>query len=136
MIRGSVIRATLWVAMAASQSAAAQQEKPALPDTGTTGKVVIVDPGLSLGTPTLLLPRSLDERTAFVVPPFLATVRGQPPPFLTGQLRQEIDLLAPLHLQWKREEELRPLYTVLGAVQLGGVAYIAYRHIKKYGLFR
>lgn len=138
MIRAAVISAMLCLALGAPHGAAAQQDGSAAADTDTTDRVVIVDPGLSLGAPTLLLPRSLDERMALVVPPFVSRGwgPGQRPPFLGGPLRQNIDLLAPLRLQWEREEELRPLYTVLGAVQLGGVAYMAYEHIKKRGLFK
>ena len=39
---------------------------------------------------------------------------------------------------WKigalKEDELKTLRSILGSVQLGGVAYLAYKHIKKYGL--
>jgi hypothetical protein len=139
MVRPAVIGAILCLALGALQGAAAQQGKSAVADTDTSDRVVIVDLGLSLGIPTLLLPRALDEKSAFVLPPF-GTRRmeslGQPLPFVVQPLRHDIDMLAPLHLQWEREKELQPLYMVLGAVELGGVAYIAYRHVKKYGLLK
>ena len=136
MNRRAVINAML--CFTAAYVTFAQQDTSAVTHTNTVDRVVIVDPGISLGIPTLLLPRSLDERTAFVVPPFITREGspGQRLPFLIRPLREEIDMLAPLHLQWEREKKLQPLYTVLGAVQLGGVAYIAYQHIKKHGLFK
>jgi hypothetical protein len=118
-----------------SPHTAAQTRETAASD---SDRVVVVDPGLSLGTPVLILPRSLDERTAFIVPPFVTPAWSPESglPFVMGPAAQKIDMLAPLHLAWEREKRLAPLYTALGAVELGGVAYIAYRHIKKYGLFR
>ena len=39
---------------------------------------------------------------------------------------------------WKdevlKQKEYKTLRTILGSIQAGGVAYLAYRHIKKYGL--
>ena len=136
MNRGAVIGAVL--CLVGAHVAGAQQDTSAVADTLTTDHVVIMDPGLSLGIPRIMLPHSLDERRAFVVPPFITREGnpGQRLPFLIGPVRQDIDMLAPLHLQWEREAKLRPLYTVLGAVELGGVAYIAYQHIKKYGLLK
>jgi hypothetical protein len=43
--------------------------------------------------------------------------------------------MSPLRLQVARDK-LSPFQTALGAVQLGAVGYMAYRHVKKYGLFR
>jgi len=51
-------------------------------------------------------------------------------------IEQRVDLISPFCLQMESEARLRTLQTVLGAVQVGGVAYLAYRHIKKYGLFK
>ena len=137
MIRDVVSVAIVCFALGARHDAAAQAEKSAVAATDTTEKVVVIDPGLSLGVPILLLPPSLHERKMFVVPSFVTQGSpGQRLPFLMEPPRQNIDLLAPLHLQWEREEKLRPLYTVLGTVQLGGVAYIAYLHTKKYGLLK
>ncbi len=47
---------------------------------------------------------------------------------------ERIDLVSPWQYELTKQEELRTLRTILGTVQLGGVAYLAYRHIKKHGL--
>jgi len=106
------------------------------PDSDATKRAIIVDPGLSLGKPTLLLPPSLRDDTAPVIPPFLLSEKspGIPVPFLGGSPSMKVDLTSPLRLQMAREERLRPLWTVLGTVEVGGAAYAAYRYIKKHGL--
>jgi hypothetical protein len=38
--------------------------------------------------------------------------------------------------RWAKEKDLNYFQMVLGAVQTGAVGYMAYRHVKKYGLFR
>ena len=47
---------------------------------------------------------------------------------------EKIDLISSWKSVLNKQEELRTLRTILGTVQLGGVAYLAYRHLKKYGL--
>jgi hypothetical protein len=49
---------------------------------------------------------------------------------------RRIDLMSPLLLQWESESRMRPFQIVLGSLSAGGAAYVAYRHIKKYGLFK
>lgn len=104
----------------------------------TIKRITIIDPGISYGRPTLLLPPSLQSDAGFRVPPFLfpGETPGAPPPFLGGVAELKADLTSPLRLQMESEARLRTLRTVLGTVQVGGVAYLAYRHIKKYGLFK
>ncbi len=55
-------------------------------------------------------------------------------PFIGGAIEQKIDLLLPLRLQMEQEKRLRPLWMVLGTIEAGGAAYIAYEHLRKYGL--
>lgn len=93
----------------------------------------IIDPAISFGTPVLLLPPSLTFTPGDFSETFRAEMPSRPPPFFSSTTGEQIDLLAPLKLQLTREEELSTLYTILEAVQIGGVAYIAYRHIKRYG---
>jgi len=133
------LRPTGLVILAVAGLAAAHgQELHAVADSGETQRVIVIDPGITLGTPILLLPPSLDERGTFIVPPFItpAAFPGRPMPFLTGPAATPIDLLAPLRLQRARENELKTLRTLLGTVQIGGVAYIAYRHLKKRGVIK
>ncbi|MFI5252183.1 MAG: hypothetical protein ACHQQQ_07095 [Bacteroidota bacterium] len=48
-------------------------------------------------------------------------------------LPEKIDLISPWKLQLAHQDEYKTLYTILGSIQMGGVAYIAYQHVKKYG---
>jgi len=46
------------------------------------------------------------------------------------------DMISPLYLQFQEESRLNPVRYVLGMAQTAAVGYLAYRHIKKYGLFK
>ena len=46
------------------------------------------------------------------------------------------DLLYPSQSILNEQFKLSLLYTMLGAVQTGAVAYMAYQHVKKFGLFK
>jgi hypothetical protein len=119
----------------AAAFAQAQQQNP-VADTSGVHQVIIVDPGISTGKPTLLLPPGLVAASSaepFFIP---GTRPGLPPPLLGAGYELRIDLLSPYFLQQQRARKFSTLTTVLGAIQVGGVAYIAYKHIKKYGLFR
>ena len=119
-------------------TAGAQDHPQAVtPDTGHANRIVLIDPGLSLGRATFLFPTTLGDELPFhdlgVTSPQLGP--GLVGPFAAGFLAPRADLMSPLRLQMEKEK-LSPFQTVLGAVQLGAVGYMAYRHIKKYGLFR
>lgn len=45
------------------------------------------------------------------------------------------DLLYPV-MSFSEQSKLSFLYSMLGAVQTGAVGYLAYKHIKKFGLFK
>jgi len=45
------------------------------------------------------------------------------------------DLLYPV-MPFSEQSKLSFLYSMLGAVQTGAVGYLAYKHIKKFGLFK
>jgi hypothetical protein len=53
------------------------------------------------------------------------------PEFFEMTTTGKIDLTAPLKLQLMKHEENKVMYSILGSVQLGGTAYLLYRHIKK-----
>ena len=98
-----------------------------------TKKPNIFDSGLSIVSPPVL--SNLSIRTA---PAFYPTLLQSPftlgmQPF-SWKSPERIDLVSPWQFELTKQEELRTLRTILGTVQLGGVAYLAYRHIKKYGL--
>jgi hypothetical protein len=46
------------------------------------------------------------------------------------------ELIAPLHQEFLENSKLNPVRYVLGMAQTAAVGYLAYRHIKKYGLFK
>ncbi len=53
------------------------------------------------------------------------------PEFFEMTTPGKIDLTAPLKLQLMKQEENKVMYSILGSLQLGGTAYLLYRHIKK-----
>ena len=57
-------------------------------------------------------------------------------PFRPGSwmLETKSDLLSPWKLQLRSQEKYQIWQSILGSVQAGGVAYLMYLHIKKYGL--
>lgn len=46
------------------------------------------------------------------------------------------DLLSPLYIQHLENSKFNPIRYVLGMAQISAVGYLAYKHIKKYGLFK
>jgi len=106
-------------------------------DTARVNGIVLLDPGISLGRAVFLFP-SPDVSELPFSGGFMASPTGEwgpAVPFAGGLLEPRADLMSPLRLQMARDK-LSPLQMALGAVQLGAVGYMAYRHIKKYGLFR
>jgi hypothetical protein len=106
-----------------------QQSAVSTTDTTKTTGVVILDPGLSTGKALLLLPPALQceespEDTSIFAVWKKTALR---PPLLGGLLEPKADLTATLRAQWSKDSELKALRTVLGTVQIGGVAYLAYR---------
>lgn len=51
-------------------------------------------------------------------------------PFIGVGLEPRVDLVSPLRLQ-REHEKMSPFQTVLGAMEFGAVAYMAYRQIRK-----
>ena len=103
------------------------------PQDTLTNKPNIFDSGLSIVTPPVLYNLSIRTTPAFhqtlLQPSF--TLSMQP---FSWKSPERIDLISPWQCELTKQEELRTLRTILGTVQLGGVAYLAYQHIKKYGL--
>lgn len=91
------------------------------------------DSRLLFFNPTLTISRSLDpiQETFTVSLPKSFVFSMQ---FNSWTYPEKIDLDSPLRLQLAKQNEYGTMRVVLGTVQLGGVAYIAYRHLKKYGL--
>jgi hypothetical protein len=128
------------ILLIASASAANAQHHPGVitADTGLVNRIVLLDPGLSLGRAIFLFPPSLRTEQSFR-DPFMTTPAGgflPGGPFMGEAFDPRADLLAPYRLQVKQDKGLNVFQTVLGAMETGAVGYMAYRHIKKYGLFR
>jgi hypothetical protein len=91
-------------------------------------------PNLLFEHPVQRLPLALELAPA---PSFDLFFMGESPGssayFFSQRERESIDLAAPWKLQLARENKHKTLYTILGAVQAGGVAYLAYKQIEKYG---
>lgn len=138
MFRYGVIPGLLCVYAAVMSAAPAQAPDTTVGRTGDSARVIVVDPGLSLGRPTLLLPPALREERTFAVPPLVeGTGFGAAGlPFLLPGAPPPPDLMVSYRLQREREQELSTLRSVLGTVQLGAVGYVAYLHLKKRGVFR
>lgn len=105
-------------------------------DTGAIHTVTLIDPGLALGKPTFLLPPSLRYDSKIMDPfsGYFGENSALPPLLLGGTMGKRLDLLVSFRLQMESEARLRPLQTILGTVQFGGAAYLAYRYLKKNGL--
>jgi len=116
------------------------QQRPDAPakDTTSVREIMLLDPGVALGKPTLLLPPSFEPGFSFRPPPlfFTGVHPGLPRSLISMDFEPKVDLLSPLRLQRKQESGLQTLYMVLGTVSAGAAAYIAYRHVKKYGFWK
>lgn len=46
------------------------------------------------------------------------------------------DLLNPLYQKYIESQGMRTIYSILGSVSVGATAYLAYKHLKKYGFLK
>jgi hypothetical protein len=81
----------------------------------------------------VILPSSLRE-TPIYSPGFVHQPLTNLPSSLSLQFQQQIDVVSPWKQELMKQNEYRTLRTVLGALQVGGTAYLLYEHIRKYGL--
>jgi len=127
---GIILQLALYSAAVTAQ---AQQTKPAI-DTSGIHPVGMVEPNLwkpVLNPPVLISPE-LNFELSFIND----TRYGVPPPLLGGDYESKPDLIRPYLYRTRGDGKSSTLYSVLGAFELGGAAYIAYQHVKKYGLVR
>lgn len=47
-----------------------------------------------------------------------------------------VSMIEPLHQQYIENSKLNPVRYILGMAQTAAVGYLAYKHIRKYGLFK
>lgn len=113
---------------------ATAQERP--PDTSVGQHIQITEFGLDSGEALFVIPPHLLNARSFSSPTFffegVPTVAnaGSPPPGF--EVKQ--DLLAPLRVQWAREAQSRTFRSIMGSIQLAGVAYLAGRQLTGAGI--
>ena len=84
-------------------------------------------------------------RTNYLLSPSLRLTLGEYPDLLSqpqviplSSISWSMNTNSSIESIWKqeliRQNEYRTLKTIVSSVQIGGVAYLAYLHIKKYGL--
>lgn len=138
MIRYAYILGAAGVLVAVVPAGSVRAQDTAEVRSADSARVMVLDPGLSLGKPLLLLPPALREERIFVVPPLIdrpaSGLAGLP--FVLPGGPQAPDLMAAYRIRREREQELSTLRSVLGTVQLGAVGYVAYLHFKKRGVLR
>lgn len=83
--------------------------------------------GLSPGPPPL--------EFMFETPSYSAAAESAPA-FRSGNwlLNSRANLMSPWKLEMESQSKYKILRTILGSVQVGGLAYLMYLHFKKYGL--
>jgi hypothetical protein len=104
-------------------------------DTSSTTLNIFTGEEILRGHLTLFAPALPGGRLTSGLPP-LVFVSGYPrriSPFLGGPYQGKVDLVSPFRLQMERESRLGPFESMLISAEFAGAAYIAYRHIKKYG---
>ena len=58
----------------------------------------------------------------------------QSPDVFGNDFQGKPDLMSPWKLEMENQEKFGTWQTILQSIELGGVSYIGYEHIKKYGL--
>ena len=85
------------------------------------------------GTPSLSLPLSLriihENIPYYLDQPSIVSLQ-----YSSWKLQQNLDLSPIWKLELAKQDEHKTLYTILGSIEAGGVAYLTYVHFKKYGL--
>jgi hypothetical protein len=112
------------------------QERPDTTSPETSRRLLLYDPMYPLArAPFRVLPYfdSPEIATTLLSPP---GTFSSPPSFFWSPSDIPMDISAPFQLQLDRQKRQATLLKWLGGVQLAGTAYIAYRHIKKYGFLK
>jgi hypothetical protein len=88
---------------------------------------------LFLAPPMILPPQSYGG-TQETFSDFLHQSLSVPMPPFSWTFKTNIDLETSWKQELSKQEEYRTLRTILGSVEMGGVAYLTYLHLKRYGL--
>jgi hypothetical protein len=96
-------------------------------------KPIYFNPEYLSGTPSLSLPLSLrlmsDDIRNYTVQPSILSLQSS-----SWKNQQNLDLSSIWKQEVAKQEEYKTLRMVMGSIEAGGVAYLAYLHFKKYGL--
>ena len=121
------------VFVVAFSAAAQEQRRENIVDTTAHG-VRTAASALMFEQPMQLLPLSMELA---VTPDYFKRMAFQStagdPYFFSKHELGTMDLAMPWKLELARQNEHKLWYEVLGAIEAGGVAYLAYDHIKRYG---
>jgi len=56
--------------------------------------------------------------------------------YLSSNQNNAVNILSPLYQNYESSQSLRTLKSILGSVSFGATAYLAYKHLKKYGFLK
>jgi len=109
-----------------------QEQKSAQQDTSIK-RSRFYDPELFLVKPAIIIPQSFGG-TQKNFSDFLHQSLAVPMPPFSWTYKTKIDLESTWKQELTKQEEYRTLRTILGSIEMGGVAYLSYLHLKNYGL--
>jgi hypothetical protein len=105
-------------------------------DSSQLERIRLAAPGMDAGSALFVIPPHLQHQQSFASPLFffegVQSPSGLPYPALSLQAKP--DLLAPLRAQWAREANMGTFRTILGSLQLGGVAFLVARQLTGAGI--
>ncbi len=115
--------------------ASAQERKHIEPQDTTLTLLRMKNPERLLEQPIIVLPLTfaLAKPEQNMQMSLYQTFAGTPQSF-AWERNEKSDLTAPLKLQLYQSESEKIIRFTLGAAELGGAAYLAYRYLKKNGL--
>jgi hypothetical protein len=105
-------------------------------DSSQMERIRLASPGMDSGSALFVIPPHLQQQLTFASPSFFFEGVQSPSglPYPAFALQAKPDLLAPLRAQWAREAEMRTFRTILGSLQLGGVAFLVARQLTGAGI--
>ncbi len=130
----SIVKMAFFVmALCAAVEVRAQERAP---DTSRALRIELLEPGLDSGGAVFSIPPHLTASLVYSSSAlFPEAVSGGPAWIGPGRgFEVKQDLLAPLRAQWSREAETKTFRTIMGSIQLGGVAFLAIRQLTGAGI--
>lgn len=120
------------VLCAAAHAMAQQQDR----DTTHAGRIQLLEPGLDTGGAVFSIPPHLTASSIVSASLLFHDGVSNGPAWIGPGRSFEVkqDLLAPLRAQWSREAETKTFRTIMGTIQLGGVAFLAVRQLTGAGV--